>query len=137
MAIARPTERSPAQSRSGWGDPSQAPTLPEAVHALLRDGLGVRHPGRSPGSIDQLVLPEPSLPSSARDALARAVGDAYLRDDSQTRVRHLRGNSTPDLPQARGVELGGAPEAVLLPGDPDQVLELLRVCSEPHAAAVP
>src|ERR1700730_12617610 len=120
MAIARPTERSPAQSRSGWGDPSQAPTLPEAVHALLRDGLGVRQPGRSPGSIDQLVLPEPSLPSSARAALARVVGDAHLRDDAQTRVRHLRGKSTPDLLRLRAGDFAGAPDAVLFPGDHDQ-----------------
>ena len=137
MAIARPTEPYPDQSWSGWGDPGQAPTLPEAVHALLRDGLGVRHLGRSPGSIDQLVLPQPSLPGSARNALARVVGDAYLRDDSQTRVRHMRGKSTPDLLRLRAGDLGGAPDAVLFPGDHDQVLELLRVCSEHHVAAVP
>src|SRR4030081_295364 len=112
MPIARPTEPYADQSWSGWGDPSQSPTLPEAVHDLLREGLGVRNPGRVPGSIEEIALPEPSLPDSALDALSAAVGVEHVRDDSETRVRHLRGKSTPDLLRLRAGDLSGAPEAV-------------------------
>jgi alkyldihydroxyacetonephosphate synthase len=60
-----------------------------------------------------------------------------VRVDDRTRLLHTRGKSTPDLLRIRSGEADDAPDAVVFPGSHEQVLELLRKCSEDHIAAVP
>jgi alkyldihydroxyacetonephosphate synthase len=137
MPISRPISPPPEQSWSGWGDPDQVPALPEAVLTLLRDALGVRAPGREPGRIDDVSLPPRRIPAAARDELEEALGPAHVSEDAATRVRHTRGKSTPDLLRLREGDASGAPDLVLLPGNHEDVLELLRVCSAHRVAVVP
>jgi alkyldihydroxyacetonephosphate synthase len=80
-------------------------------------------------------------PSRLRDDAARElgaiVGEEHVLADDEWRIRHTRGKSTPDLLRLRAGDTTDAPDLVLLPGSHDEILELLRVCSERRIAVVP
>lgn len=91
---------------SGWGDPAKAAPLPDSVTGLLRDLLGVKPRDTAAHALDEISVPEP-LPGPALDALADAVGGAeHVRADAETRIRHTRGKSTPDLLRLRAGDAG-------------------------------
>ena len=137
MASVRPTGAYPDQSWSGWGDPALVPELPEQVRSLLAAGLGVsREPG-PPGPISSVMLREPRLAQDAVEELRAVVGADAALADHDARVRHTRGKSTPDLLRLRAGDAAAAPDLVLLPDTHEQVLDLLRVCSERRIAVVP
>jgi alkyldihydroxyacetonephosphate synthase len=122
---------------SGWGDPDRAEALPEPVVGLLRDVLGVRPGDTLPVALADVALPEPRLPDDALKALRDLVGVEYVRTDPESRIRHTRGKSTPDLLRIRAGEATDAPDAVVLPANHHEVLALLRTCAERHIALVP
>ena len=74
-------------------------------------------------------------------AAGRGLCDENLAEvlcrDAPARIRHTRGKSTPDLLRMRVGEVGGAPDAVLLPESHDEVLALLRTCTAHRLAVVP
>ncbi|MFG2755496.1 FAD-binding oxidoreductase [Streptomyces wuyuanensis] len=123
---------------SGWGDPAKAAPLPDSVIGLLRDLLGVTPRESGPAGLGDIAVPESGLTDAARRALAAAVGDdAHVRTDAETRIRHTRGKSTPDLLRIRAGEVDDIPAAVVLPASHDEVLALLRACAEHGLAVVP
>ncbi|WP_433357231.1 FAD-binding oxidoreductase [Microtetraspora malaysiensis] len=122
---------------SGWGDPAKAAELPPPVRRLLADLLGVRMPETPAATLDEVRPPASTLPPAALKALSAAVGEEYLRVDDETRIRHTRGKSTPDLLRMRVGDASDAPDAVALPGSHDEVAEVLRVCAEHRVAVVP
>jgi len=134
---ARPLEPYPEISWSGWGDPAQAAALPPELLELVRAGLGVRGPAMPAPKIGELRLPAPRLPAASSERLSTIVGAANVRTDDESRVRHTRGKSTTDLLRLRAGELAGCPDAVLVPGSHDQVLELLALCAAEGIAVVP
>jgi alkyldihydroxyacetonephosphate synthase len=137
MALARPSEPYPDPSWSGWGDPALIPVLGEDVRALLAQGLGVREPGESVGSLADLNPPASRLGPAATAELAAVVGPENALADDEARVRHTRGKSLTDLLRLRAGDVADAPDLVVLPGSHEQVLECLRVCSQRRIAAVP
>ncbi|MFE9773280.1 FAD-binding oxidoreductase [Streptomyces sp. NPDC005931] len=123
---------------SGWGDPARATPLPETVIGLLRDLLGVKPRESAPVALEDLAVPEPDLAPDARRALADALGgEEHVRTDPETRVRHTRGKSTPDLLRMRHGDVTDVPAAVVLPAGHDEVLAVLRVCAEHRLPVVP
>ncbi|MEU0431645.1 FAD-binding oxidoreductase [Streptomyces sp. NPDC006290] len=122
---------------SGWGDPAKAAPLPDSVTGLLRDLLGVKPRDTDVRALEEISLPEP--PSApALSALADAVGGAdHVLTDPESRIRHTRGKSTPDLLKIRAGDAGDAPAAVVLPATHDEVLAVLRACAEHGLAVVP
>ncbi|MEU6549262.1 FAD-binding oxidoreductase [Streptomyces sp. NPDC046915] len=123
---------------NGWGDPAKAAPLPETVTGLLRDLLGVEPRPAEPLRPADLPVPDAPLDPAARQALATAVGGAeHVRTDPETRIRHTRGKSTPDLLRIRAGDVQDAPAAVVLPAGHDDVLAVLRACAEHGLAAVP
>ncbi|MFI9822528.1 FAD-binding oxidoreductase [Streptomyces sp. NPDC052013] len=123
---------------SGWGDPARATPLPETVIGLLRDLLGVKPRESGPVALEDLTVPESRLPQAAHRALAAALGaEDHVRTDPETRIRHTRGKSTPDLLRIRDGELDDIPAAVLLPASHDEVVAVLRVCAEHRLPLVP
>ncbi|MGW2635742.1 FAD-binding oxidoreductase [Streptomyces sp. NPDC001348] len=123
---------------SGWGDPAEAAPLPETVSALLRDLLGVKPCPAAPLRLDDVVVPAAPLDPAALRALSEAVGgDEHVRRDAETRVRHTRGRSTPDLLRIRAGDMSDVPAAVVLPATHDAVLAVLRVCAGHGLAVVP
>ncbi len=122
---------------SGWGDPAKAAPLPEPVVGLLRDLLGVKPAAAPPVALDAVAVPASRLVPEDLGALAGAVGAGHVRTDAETRVRHTRGKSTPDLLRIRAGETSDAPDAVVLPATHDEVGSVLRACSERGIAVVP
>ncbi|MER6109674.1 FAD-binding oxidoreductase [Streptomyces hirsutus] len=135
---------------SGWGDPARAKPLPDTVIGLLRDMLGVKPRPNAPVALGEVTVPEPRLEPAARRALAAALdgsdegtgsgadgGEGHVRTDPETRIRHTRGKSTPDLLRIRDGDVTDVPEAVLYPASHDQVLAVLRTCAEHGLAVVP
>lgn len=57
MTISRPADPYPDISWWGWGDPAQAQTLPDGVHGLLEQALGVRGPSGRPATIGEIAIP--------------------------------------------------------------------------------
>jgi alkyldihydroxyacetonephosphate synthase len=137
MAPVRPSHPYPDQSWSGWGDPSLVPELPEQVRSLLAAGLGVARAPGPPGAISSVELPEPRLPDDAVQELRAVVGADAALADHDVRVRHTRGKSTPDLLRLRTGDASAAPDLVVLPTSHEQVVDVLRVCSERRIAVVP
>ncbi|MFI9390088.1 FAD-binding oxidoreductase [Streptomyces bauhiniae] len=123
---------------NGWGDPAKAAPLPDAVAGLLHDLLGVRPSPSTPVALSDLELPDPTLAPAALKDLADAVGSAdHVRTDSESRVRHTRGKSTPDLLRIRAGDVTDVPQAVVLPASHDEVLAVLRACAAHAVAVVP
>ncbi|MEW2042867.1 FAD-binding oxidoreductase, partial [Streptomyces sp. NPDC005534] len=115
---------------SGWGDPAKAAPLPDSVTGLLRDLLGVKPRETGTRVLAEISVAEPP-PAAALRALAEAVGGAeHVHTDAESRIRHTRGKSTPDLLKIREGDTDDAPGAVVLPGSHDEVLAVLRVCAE-------
>ncbi|MEU6089579.1 FAD-binding oxidoreductase [Streptomyces sp. NPDC047085] len=123
---------------NGWGDPAKAAPLPDAVTGLLRDLLGVKPRGAEPLALTDIPVPGTTAAPAALDALADAVGGAdHVRTDAESRIRHTRGKSTPDLLRIRAGDTADVPQAVVLPASHDEVLAVLRACAAHRLAVVP
>lgn len=124
---------------NGWGDPARATPLPDTVSGLLRDLLGVAPRGAAALPLEEIGVPTSPLDATVRRALEGAVGDRpdRVRTDAETRLRHTRGKSTPDLLRMRTGDTADTPAAVVLPDDHDQVLAVLAACVRHRLALVP
>ena len=122
----------------GWGEDGHQVSLPEPALALLRDeldaDLSARH---EPVALEEVRLPDPRLPGSARARLEAAVGAEHVLDDRTARVAHAAGRGYADLVRLRSGDASRAPDAVVAPGSPDQVRAALEACSEARVAVVP
>ncbi|WP_217140356.1 FAD-binding oxidoreductase [Streptomyces sp. AC627_RSS907] len=124
---------------NGWGDPDRATPLPDTVTGLLGELLGVRPSEAASVALEEIEVPRSPLDAAAHRALAAAVGDRAecLRTDAETRVRHTRGKSTPDLLRIRAGDTADTPAAVVLPDSHDEVLAVLEACARHGLAVVP
>jgi alkyldihydroxyacetonephosphate synthase len=117
----------------GWGDPERRLTLGDDAIAMLRSELGEGAPdGRA--SLESVVVPAPlALPA----AIAETVGPAAVLTGHEHRVRRAAGRGYPDLVRLRAGRLNDAPDAVVLPGSPDEVARVLDVCGREGIGVVP
>ncbi|KUN79098.1 alkyldihydroxyacetonephosphate synthase [Streptomyces bungoensis] len=123
---------------NGWGDPAKAAPLPETVTGLLRDLLGVKPRSAPPLALEDIRLPGSTADPAALAALARAAGgEEHVRTDAESRIRHTRGKSTPDLLRLRAGDVSDVPQAVVLPASHDEVLAVLGACAAHGLAVVP
>ena len=123
----------------GWGDPQEPVTLSDDGAAFLRSELelGEAFPHKTRVELQDVWMREPALPDAVVRAIRAAVGDEHVRSDREARVRHAAGRSYPDLVRLRAGYAEDAPDAVVWPGDADQVAEVLRICDEQGVAVVP
>jgi alkyldihydroxyacetonephosphate synthase len=124
----------PSMRWNGWGHPDRATSLPDSVVGLLRELLGVQAATTPPVPLEEI---EPPAPRPAVRALAEVLGPDHVRTDDETRIRHTRGKSTPDLLRMRAGDVRDAPDAVVLPGSHVDVLAVLERCSRERIAVVP
>jgi alkyldihydroxyacetonephosphate synthase len=121
---------------NAWGDPASAKPLSDGIRSLLKQAVGLEDSGQTEIDADQVQLRPSALSQENRDALAGIVGAEYCRTDVRDRLLHAGGKSTLDLLK-RKAAVQDAPDAILLPGDDDAVLKILRYCSEHGIAVVP
>jgi alkyldihydroxyacetonephosphate synthase len=122
----------------GWGQEGHQVSLSEPAVALLSEELGADLSARhEPVALEEVRLPEPRLPGSARARLAAAVGAGHVLEDRAARVRHAAGRSYADLVRLRAGDASRAPDAVVSPGSVDEVRAVLEACTEARVAVVP
>ena len=123
----------------GWGEDGHVVAIPEAATALLREEIGAdpSAPARRHVALEEVRLPAPRLPATARERLSAAVGAERVRDDRGARVAHAAGRSYPDLVRLRVGDGSSAPDAVVTPESVDQVRAVLAACAERGVAVVP
>lgn len=118
-----------------WGDPSRAAALPDAARGLVE--LVFPTADRTVRDDVPVRVPAGRLPAAALADLAAVVGPEHVLTDDGSRRSRTRGKSTPDLLRARAGDLSDAPDAVVRPGDHDQVEALLAVAGRHRIAVVP
>ena len=125
-------------SWSGWADPARAQAPGESVLGLLRGAFGLSGDVvLAPPEPEDVVLPPAALPDDALTALRDLVGKDHVLVDHDARLRHAAGKSTLDLLAARAGVLGRAPDAVVVPADPEEVQAVVERCAALRVAVVP
>jgi alkyldihydroxyacetonephosphate synthase len=127
----------PPMKWNAWGDAAEAKPLSEGIRSLLVQALGVTDTGAPELAPDQVRLRPSALSDADRDGLAALVGAGYCRVDDRHRLLHAGGKSTLDLLRRKDSGVQDAPDAVLLPGDDDEVAAILDYCSRQRIAVVP
>src|SRR5271165_5610540 len=127
----------PPMKWDAWGDPEAAQPLSEGIRSLLKQALGVHDSPVAAPDIDDVRVRPSTLPAPDRDALAAIVGTDHLCADDRSRLLHAGGKSTLDLLRRKDTGVQDAPDAVLLPGDEDEIAAILRHCSQHRIAVVP
>ncbi|HEU4702284.1 MAG TPA: FAD-binding oxidoreductase, partial [Conexibacter sp.] len=122
----------------GWGEDGHDAPLPPSAQALLAQEIGPLPDGhRDPVALEDVRLSAPALPTAARERLGEIVGGDHVCDDRLARVSHAAGRGYPDLVRLRAGDARGAPDAVVYPGDAEQVAAVLRACADLGVAVVP
>jgi alkyldihydroxyacetonephosphate synthase len=127
----------PPMKWNAWGDPAEAKPLSQGIRSLLEQALGVTDAGAPEPQADEVRLRPSELSEDDREALATIVGADYCRVDDRDRLLHAGGKSTLDLLRRKDSGVQDAPDAVLLPGDDDEIAAILRYCSQHGIAVVP
>jgi alkyldihydroxyacetonephosphate synthase len=104
---------------------------------FLADTVGIAARPRPPVALGSVRLAPPALGEQALEALRAIVGRENVRDDHSERVIHAAGKGYPDLVRLRAGDPQEAPDAVVLPGNPEQVRAVLSSCQRASCAVVP
>ena len=139
--MTRPDEQQaallPPMKWNAWGDPEAAKPLSDGIRSLLKLALGVEDSAGAELEPQQVKLRPSALSHADRDALSAIVGTQYCIVDDRDRLLRAGGKSTLDLLRRKDPGVQDAPDAVLLPGDENEVAEILRFCSRESIAVVP
>ena len=119
-----------------WGDPGLAQPLPESARGLVEAAFGPLV-DRPTVDLAAVRLPEPALAPELVDGLRALVGAEHVHLDHETRVRHTRGKSTPDLLRMRAGDGSDAPDVVVRPAGHDEVAAVVEWCGRHQVALVP
>ncbi|MBW3085483.1 hypothetical protein KEM60_01683 [Austwickia sp. TVS 96-490-7B] len=123
----------------GWGDPTEMKPLRPDAWSYLTSRLGVQplSTPRRPVQIDAVRVPTRRVDDEAIAELRTVVGHDLVRDDHDTRVRHAGGKSYPDMMRMWLGDGQEAPDAVVLPGTTDEIVQVLQICARRRIAVVP
>ena len=118
----------PPMKWNAWGDPAAAKPLSDGIRALLKQALGVdgdprcRTAGRARFGCGRRRC---RTPTARRSRPSSAPPTASSDDDG--RLLRAGGKSTLDLLRRKDTGVQDAPDAVLLPGDEDEVAAILAL----------
>ena len=110
---------------NGWGDESVTYDLSTHAEDYLRERLGQGTRARD------VKLEDISPPSS------RLPDNSMTSPKTETRIRHSRGESFPDLVALRSGRIEAFPDAVAFPGRESEVEELLSYARDVGARVIP
>ena len=114
---------------NGWGNENSeySTELSSAASDILEQLIGSATP-LPEGSLEQLI---------ARVPASRLPDHPLINLDAETRVRHARGQSLPDVLQLRSAEVDTFPDGVAFPDSSDQVNELLQYAAANSISVIP
>jgi alkyldihydroxyacetonephosphate synthase len=119
-----------------WAAPDPEPIVGDDLRGLLRQAFAIEDEGAASPAAVVLDVSSSRLPLAAAQALGAAVGPEHVVVEDEARAAHANGMSYLDLVR-RSAQPPVAPDAVVLPGDHDEVAAVLRACSEHSVAVVP
>lgn len=120
-----------------WGAPSGHKPLPEQIRGLLAQVFGVSGEPVARRDEGDVPLRAAAITPEQLAGLVAVVGADHISTDHRDRLRHAGGKSTPDLLRRRAEGEQDAPDAIVFPGDHDEVQALLAYCAENAIAVVP
>ena len=132
---------SPGSNASGhrpgrWGLPEQARQLPPEIRSYLDENVGSATPWPAVPP-DLSSAPACPLDGSLVEDLSRIVGPSHVVTTAEGRWGALGGASYLDYVRQRAGDVQGLPDAVVMPGDHEQVQAVLEACSAAAVAIVP
>ncbi|MFD4393130.1 FAD-binding oxidoreductase [Kitasatospora sp. NPDC058478] len=127
----------PPMKWDAWGDPALAKELSADIKGLLAAALGVTGDATPGPAADEVVLHPSRIAADDLKALAAAVGETNVSAADADRLPRAGGKSTPDLLRRRSRDPQDAPDAVVLPGDEQEIAAVLALCAERRIAVVP
>src|SRR6476620_8939233 len=127
----------PPMKWNAWGDPAEAKPLSEGIRSLLEQAVGPEKSSTEELEAEQVRLRTSALSPADREGLATIVGAKYCGVDDRARLLRAGVKSTLDLLRRKDSGVQDAPDAVLLPGDEDQIAAILRFCADHSIAIVP
>src|SRR4051794_17874362 len=127
----------PPMAWNAWGDPAAAKPLSDGIRTLLNQALGVDTTPRIELRADEVRLRPSALSAADAAGLRDVVGAEHCIADDHGRLLRAGGKSTLDLLRRRDTGVQDAPDAVLLPGDDDEVAAVLAFCAQRSIAVVP
>jgi alkyldihydroxyacetonephosphate synthase len=122
---------------NAWGDPAEAKPLSEGIRSLITQALGVAESTAEELEPDQVRLRPSALSRADRQGLAAIVGAEHCAVDDAARLLRAGGKSTLDLLRRKDSGVQDAPDAILLPGDEEEIAAVLRFCADHSIAIVP
>ncbi len=127
----------PSMVWDAWGIPAGHAPLPERIRTLLAQVFGVSGEPVARRDEGDVPLRDSTLTAAQLAELSAVVGAGHVSVDHRDRLLHAGGKSTPDLLRRRAEGPQDAPDAVVFPGDHDEVLALLTRCADAAIAVVP
>lgn len=123
--------------RASWTPDGDSPPLPPHALRWLQQRTG--GPARPVESVPEAQIPvsQTALSTTAHTALAAAVGNDNVLLGRNDRLGRANGLSYVDLIRRRAGQRIPVPDAVVLPADTAQVLQVLTICVEQDIAVVP
>jgi alkyldihydroxyacetonephosphate synthase len=112
---------------NGWGDDETQYPLPESAAHFLQSALG--EGDRSPdATLEEAIR---TIPDS------RLQDNPWVTTDSESRLRHARGQSLPDWLALRTGRIGKFPDGVAYPTSDDDVREIFKSANDADAQIIP
>jgi alkyldihydroxyacetonephosphate synthase len=125
---------------NGWGPVKQPDAIPDgaAQWDWISETLGLaRLPVTKAKPLSEIRLAACRLSAETLARLSAIVGANQLRTDDYERAFHARGKSYHDLLYVRAGKLDMAPDAVIYPRSPDEVLAVVKLAAEEDIALIP
>ena len=122
---------------NAWGDPAAAKPLSPGIRSLLSQALGIDAEPTAEPTLEEVRVRPSALSPSDREGLAAIVGAENVLVEDRDRLLRAGGKSTLDLLRRRDFGVQDGPDAVLVPGDDDEVAAVLRFCADHSIAVVP
>lgn len=112
---------------NGWGDDTTDFPLPPKALPMLAEWAADGRPPQDATLTDIVTaVPESRLPAHR-----------LVQTDAETRIRHARGQSFPDLVALRSGQIAAFPDGVAVPTNPEEVAELIRFAQETAVHLIP
>lgn len=123
-----------ARKLGAWGFEGEATKPPEPMLDWLRERLGDGEPFAR-FDLERSLTAADSPENEPRDV--GDLGPAEVSTDPLDRLRHARGQGTPDLVRLRSGTVRHLPDAVARPADDDELAALLDVAAERGLRVIP